>query len=58
MNEVRLKDEPLQKPKENASVQIEGSRNLKINEEKMNFFLNYMHFYWAFYCINNNNNNF
>jgi len=43
MNEVRLEGEPLQKPKENASVQIEGSRNLKTNEEKVNFFLKKLH---------------
>jgi hypothetical protein len=34
MNEVKMEDEPLQKPKENANVQIEGSRNLETNEEK------------------------
>jgi len=35
MNEVSVEDEPLQKLEKNASVQIEGSRNSKNNEEKM-----------------------
>jgi hypothetical protein len=30
-----MEDQPLQKLEENANVQIEGSRNLEINEEKM-----------------------
>ncbi len=32
MNEVRIKDEILPKPKEMVSFQIEGIRNVKINE--------------------------
>jgi hypothetical protein len=32
MNEVRIKDEMLVKPKEIVSLRIEGSRNLELNE--------------------------
>jgi hypothetical protein len=35
LNEVRMEDEPLPKPEENGSLQIEISRNPKMNEEKM-----------------------
>jgi hypothetical protein len=35
MNEVRMEDEPLKEPKENASVQIKGSRIPKNKEEKL-----------------------
>jgi hypothetical protein len=35
MNEVRMEDEPLKEPKENASVQTKGSRNPKNKEEKL-----------------------
>jgi len=43
MNEVKIEDEPLQKPKENANVQIEGNRNLETNEEKMKENLKKLH---------------
>jgi hypothetical protein len=35
LNEVRMEDEPLLEPKENGNLQIKGSRNPKMNEEKM-----------------------
>jgi hypothetical protein len=35
MNDARMEDEPLLKPEENGSVQIEGNRNPKTNEKKM-----------------------
>ncbi len=35
MNEIKMKDEPLQEPKENASVQTKGNRNLENNKKKM-----------------------
>jgi hypothetical protein len=35
MNEVKMKDEPLQEPETNASVQTKGNKNPKNNEEKM-----------------------
>jgi hypothetical protein len=41
MNEVRMEDEPLLEPQENInleeneSFQIEGNKNLGMNEEKM-----------------------
>jgi hypothetical protein len=66
MNEVKMKNEPLQKPKDNASVQREGSINLKINDHE--FFLKKLHaqrlfwklhsinaLCWAFSCVNDNN---
>jgi len=68
MNEVRMEDEPLWERKENASVQTEGSINLKINEEIMKENLRKLHaqrlfwklhninaLCWALLCVNDNN---
>jgi len=68
MNELKMKNEPLWKPKENASVQREGNINLKINEEIMKENLKKLHaqrlfwklhninaLCWAFLCLNDNN---
>ncbi len=68
MNEVKMKDEPLQKPKENASVQREGSINLKIDEKIIKENLKKLHaqrlfwklnsinaLCWAFLCVNDKN---
>jgi hypothetical protein len=38
MSEVKMKDEPLQEPKNNAIIQTKGSRNPKNNIKKMKFF--------------------
>jgi hypothetical protein len=73
MNEVRMEDEPLLEPQENINLQenenlqIERSRNPKMNEEKMeeNFYKLHAQrsfwkgnsknvLCWAFYCVNNN----
>ncbi len=43
MNEVRMENEPLQELKENASVQREGNKNLKINENIMKEKLRKLH---------------
>jgi hypothetical protein len=43
MYEVKMEDEPLQEPEENASVQTKESKNPKNNEEKVNFFLKKLH---------------
>jgi hypothetical protein len=43
MNEIMMEDEALWEPKENASIQEEGSKNLKINEEIMKENLKKLH---------------
>jgi hypothetical protein len=67
MIEVRMEDEPLQEPKENVSVQSEGNKKLKINEEVMTENLRKLHaqrLFWklhsinslkVFLCVNDNN---
>jgi len=71
MNEVKMEDEPLLELQENINLQenenfqIEGSRNLKMNEEKMKENFKKLHtqksfwrgnnrnvLCWAFYCVN------
>jgi hypothetical protein len=43
MNEIRMKDEPLQEPKENANVQTKGNMDLENNEKKMKYELKKLH---------------
>jgi hypothetical protein len=43
MNEVRIEDELLLKFEKNRSLQLEGSKNLKTNEEKMKENLKKLH---------------
>jgi hypothetical protein len=71
MNEVKMEDEPLLELQENINLQgnenfqIEGSRNPKMNEEKMKENFKKLHaqksswrgnnrnvLCWAFYCVN------
>jgi hypothetical protein len=35
MNEVKMEDEPLPKPKKNGSFQTKGSRNFKMNDNNL-----------------------
>ncbi len=50
-----MEDEPLQEPKENASVKTKGRRNLNNNEEKIIFFLKKLHAQRLFWKLNNRN---
>jgi hypothetical protein len=66
MNDIRMEDEPLLELEENGNVQIEGNRNPKTSEKKMNEISRKLHaqifwepnnknaLRWAFYCVNDN----
>jgi hypothetical protein len=63
MNEVRIKDEILPKPEEMVSLQVEGIRNVKMNENHLKKLHAQRTFWrgnninelcWAFYCVNDN----
>jgi hypothetical protein len=55
MNEIKMEDEPLQEPKENASVQTKGSKNPKANEQKVKENLKKLHAQRLFWKLNNKN---
>jgi hypothetical protein len=63
MNEVRIKDEILPKPKQMVSLQIERIRNVKMNKNHLKKLHAQRTFWrrhninalcWAFYCVNDN----